>query len=544
MKQLFLLSALFCISFSASAQFAGGTGTSNDPYQIENAEQLQAVNDFLTSHFILTEDIDLEDVVWNPIGSFTGVFDGNGHSVNNLRIENGNSGNGLFTRMNTPGVIKNLTIKDAEIIAGNWSGILCGTNGNWEIQGGDIINCTIINSSIEGGENVGAISGVGGGNFDGCRVFNVKVEGTNYVGGISGDNEKGGYFKNNVFYGDVTSAGYAAGICAFYNGASRYDVAFENNVVYGNISSSTGTVGGILATPNWNSENAHIENCAVFATCSGQCVGSIGGNALRGRVQNCYATGDVKATGLWAHDQWQDSWNGGICAVNFNGPIMDCYFSGTISTSAEDVKIAGVCGRNWEGITVKNTYYNADGAPMGMGDGDNLSLYDAKEMLPEDMTKMSNFQFSDMAKWQNIYGKTTPFFANQTAPVEITSCTEVGIEGTCSDNLESLYLYGSLNESILEPVKIENGNWIVEFKKGDVTLTETISVIAFDRGKMPSMITKAKVKEATDINNVENSEDYSVDKIYNAAGQCINTPKAGHVNIIRYTNGKSAKMIK
>src|SRR3712207_6630452 len=102
MKNLLLLSAAFCFSLGASAQFAGGAGTSNDPYQIENAEQLQAVNDFLTSHFILTEDIDLEGVVWNPIGTFTGVLDGNGHSINNLLIENGNSGNGLFTRMNTP----------------------------------------------------------------------------------------------------------------------------------------------------------------------------------------------------------------------------------------------------------------------------------------------------------------------------------------------------------------------------------------------------------------------------------------------------------
>ena len=38
--------------------FAGGSGTAADPYQIENWTQLDAVRDYLGSHFILMNDLD------------------------------------------------------------------------------------------------------------------------------------------------------------------------------------------------------------------------------------------------------------------------------------------------------------------------------------------------------------------------------------------------------------------------------------------------------------------------------------------------------
>ena len=80
MKKFFASIALMgMFTMNASAQFAGGTGTESDPYQVATAEQLQAVNDFLSSSFVQTEDIDLTDIVWKPIGTFTGHYNGQGH---------------------------------------------------------------------------------------------------------------------------------------------------------------------------------------------------------------------------------------------------------------------------------------------------------------------------------------------------------------------------------------------------------------------------------------------------------------------------------
>ncbi len=61
-------------------QFAGGSGTGEDPYQIETVEQLQAIADMvnLDKHFILIADIDASETEnwdngkgFNPIGSWS-----------------------------------------------------------------------------------------------------------------------------------------------------------------------------------------------------------------------------------------------------------------------------------------------------------------------------------------------------------------------------------------------------------------------------------------------------------------------------------------
>lgn len=90
-----------------------GDGTEENPYQIAALEDLMqfasvmnannAYADYANCHFLLTADIDLNDVsaydtwdrtppanVWTPIGcyhSFTSVFDGNGHTIRGLYID-------------------------------------------------------------------------------------------------------------------------------------------------------------------------------------------------------------------------------------------------------------------------------------------------------------------------------------------------------------------------------------------------------------------------------------------------------------------------
>jgi hypothetical protein len=78
-------------------KFKDGSGTPEDPFQIENAEQLDQVRHFPTAHFKLVENIDLgispynTGDGWEPIGrgeyrSFEGSFDGNGYVIENLYI--------------------------------------------------------------------------------------------------------------------------------------------------------------------------------------------------------------------------------------------------------------------------------------------------------------------------------------------------------------------------------------------------------------------------------------------------------------------------
>ena len=111
MKKLFSILLALCMALSLcvaacaeTSPYAGGSGTEEDPYQIATAEQLlalsAAVNDgsangYPGAFFVLTADIDLKDIPWQPIGHmdltdqsnidcmFQGILDGQGHTISN-----------------------------------------------------------------------------------------------------------------------------------------------------------------------------------------------------------------------------------------------------------------------------------------------------------------------------------------------------------------------------------------------------------------------------------------------------------------------------
>ena len=119
-----------------------GSGTESDPYLIQSAAELarlaQKVNNgesFEGMFFELTTDIDLARIEWTSIGTidkkakkiwiftsevyyenpvpFSGIFNGNGHTISNMYIEASEEGTGLFGCVN--GVISNLSITDSSI---------------------------------------------------------------------------------------------------------------------------------------------------------------------------------------------------------------------------------------------------------------------------------------------------------------------------------------------------------------------------------------------------------------------------------------------
>ena len=65
-------------------------------YQISSYEDLQKFNDnqsdYSDKDIILMNDIEFKDSdYWTPIESFSGTFDGNNHSITNLKIKTSNS---------------------------------------------------------------------------------------------------------------------------------------------------------------------------------------------------------------------------------------------------------------------------------------------------------------------------------------------------------------------------------------------------------------------------------------------------------------------
>ena len=145
-----LMFVLFLI-VPAQAQYSGGTGEPNNPYQIATAEDLIALgnepNDY-GKHFIMTADIDLAGYVFNKAviapdvnnsnyyfdgPPFSGVFDGNFHTISNLNIQS-NRYIGLFGVIDE-GEIRNLGIIDVSILSCSNGGAFANANK------GTILNC-------------------------------------------------------------------------------------------------------------------------------------------------------------------------------------------------------------------------------------------------------------------------------------------------------------------------------------------------------------------------------------------------------------------
>ena len=247
-----------------TTEFAGGSGTAEDPYLIPTKEHLNNVRNYLSAHFKMINDIEFTDADfaeggtfhndgagWEPIGNsqsaFVGVFDGGNHAIQGLKIIGRSADVGLFGRSSSH--IKNIHLKNAYITGGDYLGGICGyVASTWK---SDIVieNCAVSDSIIVGGTHIGAIcgyiSGYSGKNvsIQNCHAERISVTGNEYVGGICGSVYYFGTksFQNCYVDGEVTATGnYAAGICghlADLSTGDEIDVTFKN--CYNNASISS-----------------------------------------------------------------------------------------------------------------------------------------------------------------------------------------------------------------------------------------------------------------------------------------------------------------
>ena len=170
-------------------------GKASNPYLINNATELKMATQKLNMVYRLDSDIDLEGVHHYFIGTnanaFSGTFDGNGHTISNLKYENSNvSYAGLFG--NASGPIKNLMLNNMDVFGNNYVGGLVGNYSN------TMTNIKITNSKANGNQYVGVLAGYG--NTMNQVIVSGDATGVNYVGGIAGrgNASKGVYLSGNV----------------------------------------------------------------------------------------------------------------------------------------------------------------------------------------------------------------------------------------------------------------------------------------------------------------------------------------------------------
>ena len=154
---------------------------------------------------VLANDINLKGIEWTPIGrigatstdftySFKGTFDGNGHTIYNLKVSN-EGWAGLF------GIAHSATIKDLNVVgveiesnrmAGAIVGQLYGSIDNCHVKDAKItVVPNAVGDSFDNGDKVGGIVGWLGDNgnnrtLEDCSAEDVTIKAYRDVGGIAG----------------------------------------------------------------------------------------------------------------------------------------------------------------------------------------------------------------------------------------------------------------------------------------------------------------------------------------------------------------------
>ena len=192
----------------AAAKDLGYTIESNGSYTVYNADGLLNVAELVNGgktdiNITLDKNIDLTGKDWTPIGtsfdnSYTGTFDGGGHTITGLTITTKDQFVGLFGYLDKAGTVKNVVMEGIQITSNHMFGNTGGVAGfSW----GTIENCSV-SGSVSGTNCVGGVVGSQkAGSIIGCSSSAI-VKGTRYVGGVAG--EKWGTMTACYATGNVT----------------------------------------------------------------------------------------------------------------------------------------------------------------------------------------------------------------------------------------------------------------------------------------------------------------------------------------------------
>ncbi|WP_337765586.1 GLUG motif-containing protein, partial [Dysosmobacter sp.] len=133
---------------------------------------------------ILENDLDLHGIDFTPIPTFSGTFQGNGHTISGLTLTGSGNVRGLFRYIQTGATVQDLTVTGTIHPNGHQDdlGLLAGSNA------GRILNC-IASGTVMGDNRIGGLVGVNetGGELVGC-AFSGSVTGKHSTAGVVGEN--------------------------------------------------------------------------------------------------------------------------------------------------------------------------------------------------------------------------------------------------------------------------------------------------------------------------------------------------------------------
>lgn len=466
-----------------------GSGTENDPYIITAKEQLDLIslqadmgNSFYQKFFRLDADIDFphttawdqsnntednftpiayqEDNHGNNLNTFSGTFDGCGHTISGLRIFRRHGHIGLFGSLS--GTVKNLVISDACISGEKFTGAIAGY-ANGMIENCRVTSTVRINNPSGGtykyhGGIVGGKASTSAKPLRGC-ISSVRLSTTGATdnggsdfGGIAGETFNSGIIRD-CFGTGVTFP------------AARY---FSEN--------SLGAISGRNGF-NCTFTNNYYLNCHVYN--SSTAIGGVENNDMDGaRTARAILTDEyVTATPAGAYTEYDVS---GITAYECGAmAVGGVLYSGSSQTFGITLSHTGRPGCTFIGYNVQNGTLHGnetDGYTLTVGNGD---VTISAEWVTANTVNVSA-KSADGLYWTTFYNANKRFFLPEGAQAFTMGADHqlysLGANGRIIPAATAVIIVGREAELILTegsgtaPVTIHGGSNILQASSTDVNV--------------------------------------------------------------------------
>ena len=444
-----------------------GGGTESNPYLIASganlaylAQQVNGGTNYQDKFFCLTEDIDLNNKNWTPIGnslSFNGRFYGKGHTIKNVKI-------------------------DASSAASNTYWGLFG-----QVNGGIVSGVNITGASYTHGYKAKYVGGIVGYAKQNCRILNCTFAGT-----ISAN-------TSNLNY---------AGVGGIVGGRYSADCSIEKCINYASVNGGVFT-GGIIGNFGESSGSISIKECSNYGNIAGQCVsgatdprcaggivGYIGTNSTNDQIcVDCINRGEVSFSDTTSNSVFVGGIVGRIYSSS-NNNIRRCINTGNVSATASKSKVGLIAGY-LTNCTYEHCYVSTGPSGNLVGQADTGAINTGSDKI--DLTTEGNYDnsyaFDTVWKMGTASAELQPtvaLYASQYATYPDTGATSITSALTKSSEITTNNFYGEimLLTNVTEDITYSNINGsgkdtrYLDLNGYNITGTRNSSVITVNSGTL------------------------------------------------------------
>ncbi len=462
----------FC-SFAYADTGLQGEGTEENPYLLYTRADMFCVNNDVNASYKLMDDIDLEKQEFTPIGNaeagaFAGTFDGNGHTISNLKVSSGKYA-ALFGC--NEGTVKNIVLKNIDVSGTRYAAGVVAENA----EAGTIADCKVLSGKVQGVDglnplNIGGICGLNGGKMEGVfenRASVTSEEISSVAGGIIGKSTADIELSDVRNYGDITGdcAGGLIGYGANVSIIGGQNVGNISNFLLGGSSGATfdrvtyGDAGGILGY----SIEANIDESYNAGKIAGVKYGAgIIARTKEAALNECYNSAAITMlTWYNTHSTWESPKTKGLI-VEGSAIIKNSYNSGNLHEFYSRVGMTSAGYPLYQPVLADGSIFNCyeSGIATGHSDpkmqGENSFMichHDASGYTENEMREQETFvgwEFGTTWMMNAQRNSGYPTLVCDANPLQLNYSNKIMCEG------ETLQLIAYKNNQ-----RIDNVKWIV-----------------------------------------------------------------------------------